>query len=249
MYKGQAGTIALYAYDSATGLAKTGDSANLKAYLTPDLVTASTQLTDTSASEISSANAPGYYGWSVLATEANFDFGLFTGTSTTAGIGVVGQLIQTISIELRVTCGVAQNGGNSTITLASGTTAAQAQPGFIISLDSGTGAGQLAPIDSVDFTTPTAPVATLGPTTSLPSFQWAIANPQAGTGYSIFRRPGGPPASIPDFWNTTFSGPRVLTAATNLTSGGTAILQDSSGNVITSGGGGGGGGFHGGISL
>ena len=48
MFKGQATKVALFAFDTTTNLPKTGDAANLTAYLSKDYG-AVTALTDTSA--------------------------------------------------------------------------------------------------------------------------------------------------------------------------------------------------------
>jgi hypothetical protein len=87
--------IALLAVDSATGRPKTGDAANITAYVSKDYGTV-TALADTSATEMSSTNAPGWYLFDVSQSETNADALLFSGKSTTSGIDIVGNLIYTV---------------------------------------------------------------------------------------------------------------------------------------------------------
>lgn len=82
--------IALFAFDITTGAAKTGDAANITAYVSKD-GGAITALADTSATEMSSTNAPGWYLFDVAQAETNADILLFTGKSATANVSVVGQ--------------------------------------------------------------------------------------------------------------------------------------------------------------
>lgn len=95
MFKNVATKIALFAFDTATGAAKTGDAANLTAYVSKDYG-AVTALTDTSATEMSSTNAPGWYVFDVAQAETNADTLLFTGKSSTSGVSVVGRLVDTV---------------------------------------------------------------------------------------------------------------------------------------------------------
>ncbi len=87
--------LELYAYDYSTGAPKTGDAANLTAYLSKD-AGALTALGDTSATEISSTNAPGWYRFDLTQAETNFDNGLFSGKSSTANVVVVGSKERTL---------------------------------------------------------------------------------------------------------------------------------------------------------
>ena len=94
MFKNVATKIALFAFDTATGAAKTGDAANLTAYVSKDFG-AVTVLADTSATELSAANAPGWYLFDLTQAETNADNLLFTGKSSTSGVSVVGRAIDT----------------------------------------------------------------------------------------------------------------------------------------------------------
>lgn len=81
--------IQVFAYDYSTGAPKTGDAANLTAYLKKDSG-AITALTDTSATEVSSTNAPGWYEFDISQTETNAVDLLVTGKSSTSNVVVVG---------------------------------------------------------------------------------------------------------------------------------------------------------------
>lgn len=88
--KGVAVKAIVRAIDGTTGLAKTGDAANITITITDlDTGTVST-LTDTSATELSATNAPGYYMADVTAGEHNADRMIATGKSTTANVVCIG---------------------------------------------------------------------------------------------------------------------------------------------------------------
>lgn len=100
MFKNVAGQkIALFAFDVSTGLPKTGDAANITAYVNKDWAGVNA-LTDTSATEISSANSAGWYLFDLTQAESNADALLFSGKSLTANISVVGRPIDTIPANL-----------------------------------------------------------------------------------------------------------------------------------------------------
>lgn len=108
--------IRLFAFDTSTGAPKTGDAANLTAYVAKDRGTL-TALGDTSATEISSTNAPGLYEFDLTQAETNADVLDFTGKSSTSNIAIVPILnlftrpqystIQAIDSSGRVTVGSA----------------------------------------------------------------------------------------------------------------------------------------------
>lgn len=77
--------IVFVAWDSATGLLKTGDAANLTAYVSKD-GGAVTVLADTSATEMDATNAKGCYSFDVAQDESNGNMLLFTCKSSTAGV-------------------------------------------------------------------------------------------------------------------------------------------------------------------
>lgn len=81
--------VRVYAYTPADGNPKTGDSANLTAYIAKDYG-AVTALTDTSATEEDATNAPGYYWFDITQTETNADNIMVTAKSATGGVKVLG---------------------------------------------------------------------------------------------------------------------------------------------------------------
>ncbi len=81
--------LIVFAFDSTTNLPKSGDAANLTAYVGKDYGTA-TVLGDTSATEIDATNAKGYYLFDLTQTETNADTLHFTAKSSTANIVVIG---------------------------------------------------------------------------------------------------------------------------------------------------------------
>lgn len=87
--------LKVYAVDRATGGPKTGDAANITAYVMKDNG-ALTALTDTSATEVSSTNAPGLYTFDLTQAETNADVLNFTGKSSSTGIDIVPQEVQTV---------------------------------------------------------------------------------------------------------------------------------------------------------
>jgi hypothetical protein len=81
--------LIVFAFDSATNLPKTGDGGNITAYVSKDYGTV-TVLGDTSATEMDSTNAKGYYLFDLTQAETNADTLLFSAKSVTGGIVVVG---------------------------------------------------------------------------------------------------------------------------------------------------------------
>lgn len=84
MRKNTATKIAFAAYDG-NGLPKTGDAANITAYVSK-AAAAPAALADTSATELSSTTAPGVYAFDVTAGETNADSLVFSAVSTTVNI-------------------------------------------------------------------------------------------------------------------------------------------------------------------
>ena len=89
MFKNTAAKFIVFAFDATTNVPKTGDAANLTAYVSKDYG-AVTVLTDTSATEMDATNAPGYYLFDAAQAETNADCLLVTGKSATANIKVIG---------------------------------------------------------------------------------------------------------------------------------------------------------------
>lgn len=89
MFKNVAGKFVVFAWDTTTGVAKSGDAANLTAYVSKDYGTV-TVLADTSATEMDSTNAKGFYLFDAAQGETNGDFLLITAKSSTSNIAVIG---------------------------------------------------------------------------------------------------------------------------------------------------------------
>lgn len=81
--------LIVFAFDSTTNLPKTGDAANLTAYVSKDFGSV-TVLGDTSATEMDSTNAKGYYLFDLTQAETNADALLFSAKSSTSNIVVIG---------------------------------------------------------------------------------------------------------------------------------------------------------------
>jgi hypothetical protein len=146
VFKNVATKVAFFAFDTATSLPKTGDSANITGWVSKDYGSV-TQLGDTSATEMDATNAKGWYLFDVAQAETNADALLFTGKSSTAGIVVVGMLIFTS--PNRFTTLVIDSAGLADSTSVkmgpSGSATAQTARdiGASVLLSSGTGTGQL----------------------------------------------------------------------------------------------------------
>lgn len=81
--------LIVFAFDSTTNAPKTGDAANITAYVSKDFG-AVTVLGDTTATEMDATNAKGYYLFDLTQAETNGDTLLFSAKSSTANIVVVG---------------------------------------------------------------------------------------------------------------------------------------------------------------
>jgi hypothetical protein len=89
MRKNQSGqAITMLAIDTATGKPKTGDAANLTAYVSKD-DGAVTVLGDVSAAEIDATNAKGLYTWTLTQAETNADKLVFSGKSVTGNVEIM----------------------------------------------------------------------------------------------------------------------------------------------------------------
>lgn len=89
MFKNVAAKFIVFAFDATTNVPKTGDAANITAYVSKDYG-AVTVLADTSATEMDATNAPGYYLFDAALGETNADCLLVSGKSSTANIKVIG---------------------------------------------------------------------------------------------------------------------------------------------------------------
>jgi hypothetical protein len=86
--------LTVFAFDATTNLPKSGDAANLTAYVSKD-DGAVTVLGDTSATELDATNAKGYYIFDLTQAETNGDKLLFSAKSATANIVVIAGVVYT----------------------------------------------------------------------------------------------------------------------------------------------------------
>lgn len=89
MFKNVAAKFIVFCFDATTNVPKTGDAANITAYVSKDYG-AVTVLGDTSATEMDATNAPGYYLFDAAQAETNGDCLMVSGKSSTANIKVIG---------------------------------------------------------------------------------------------------------------------------------------------------------------
>jgi hypothetical protein len=101
--------VSFVAYDATTGLPKTGDAANITAYVSKDSG-AVTVLGDTSAAELDATNAKGCYSFDLTQGETNADMLVFTAKSSTANIYIDPLIIFTRPPAFNTS--VAQTGDN-----------------------------------------------------------------------------------------------------------------------------------------
>jgi hypothetical protein len=96
MFKNVSGQkITLFALDVVTKLPKTGDAANLTAYVQKDDGSV-TVLTDTSATQLDATNAPGLYVFDLTQAETNANKLVFSGKSSTADVVVMPAVMYTV---------------------------------------------------------------------------------------------------------------------------------------------------------
>jgi hypothetical protein len=145
--------LTVFAFDATTNLPKSGDAANITAYVSKDDGTV-TVLGDTSATEQDATNAKGYYIFDLTQAETNGDKLTFSAKSATANIVVIGAPSVVYTLPANLTSATLGNldaavssRGTSTLTqtqvsgyagpiLTDNTTGA-------VKLSSGTGTGQL----------------------------------------------------------------------------------------------------------
>lgn len=89
MFKNVAAKFIVFGFDATTNLPKTGDAANITAYVSKDYGTV-TVLADTSATEMDATNAPGYYLFDAAQGETNGDCLMVSAKSSTSNIKVLG---------------------------------------------------------------------------------------------------------------------------------------------------------------
>jgi len=78
-------SIGVFAYDSTTGAAKTGDAGNITAYISLDFA-APAQTNDVNPTELDAVNAPGWYVFDLTQAETNAEVIVLAPVSVTADI-------------------------------------------------------------------------------------------------------------------------------------------------------------------
>lgn len=132
----------VFAFDATTNVPKTGDAANITAYVSKDYG-AVTVLGDTSATEMDATNAPGYYLFDGTQSETNADTILVSGKSSTANIKIIGAPATIFTDPPNKTSMSIDSNGRLDVIKVAGTTQTARDIGASVLLSSGTGAGQL----------------------------------------------------------------------------------------------------------
>ena len=135
--------LIVYAFDSTTNLPKTGDSANLTAYVSKDYGSV-TVLGDTSATEMDSTNAKGYYLFDLTQSETNADCLMFSAKSSTANIVVIATPAVCYTVPANFTAASIDSNGRVDVIKIAGTTQTARDIGASVLLSSGTGTGQVS---------------------------------------------------------------------------------------------------------
>jgi hypothetical protein len=114
--------LVVFLFDTSTGAAKTGEAASIVVY-NKELGATLQALADTTATELSSTNAPGYYELDISNTELNTAYTYFFPRSTTANTGAV-VVMPAFTIPAGFSAGTGQvalaTGGITNTTFAAG---------------------------------------------------------------------------------------------------------------------------------
>lgn len=92
--------VAVAAYDTTDGSPKTGDAANITAYIAKDFGTPA-QVTDTNPVELDATNHPGIYVFDLTQAETNAEILVITPKSSTANIALDTVVIQPFDPDLQ----------------------------------------------------------------------------------------------------------------------------------------------------
>lgn len=214
--------VRVFAFDYSTGAPKTGDAANITAYVSKNNGTP-VVLTDTSATEVDSTKAPGCYDFDLSQSETNADELSFTGKSTTSNVAVIGPRYVT-RVDVGYVAGESQwsvsatatAGGSNYLTFPASTIAtSQCYPGCTLRIVSGSGAGQWMPVSSVDSSGGYVTKA-YAPT----GWTFPYANPSSSSVFQIDPSPGYAIATPSSVWSDVYATSRKLTS-----DGASAILN------------------------
>jgi hypothetical protein len=132
--------VTLLVIDVSTNAPKTGDAANLTAYVSKDDGSV-TVLGDTSATELDATNAPGLYAFDLTQAETNADKCLFSGKSSTSNVKMIPLLIYTRPASF--SSFVTPTGAAVNTTQIGGTSQTARDLGASVLLSVGTGTGQV----------------------------------------------------------------------------------------------------------
>src|SRR6476646_9099858 len=135
--------LIVFAFDATTNIPKTGDAANITAYVSKDYG-AATVLGDTTATELDATNAKGYYLFDLTQAETNADTLHFTAKSATANIVVVGSPATVFPYPANFTATSIDASGRVDVGKIAGTAQTARDIGASVLLSSGTGTGQLS---------------------------------------------------------------------------------------------------------
>lgn len=189
--------LRVFAYDSTTNLPKSGDSANITAYVSKDYG-AVTVLTDTTATEEDATNAKGFYLFDLTQAETNADVLGFSAKSSTANIVVVAVPAVVYTRPPNFSAMSVDSNGRLDVIKLAGTTQTARDIGASVLLSSGTGAGQV----------------------SLSSGAVTVGTNNDKTGYTLSA------TGIDDIWDESISGHQTLgTTGRSLTLAGTILSE------------------------
>ncbi len=93
--------LAVYAHDSLTDSAKTGDADNITAYISKDGGSAS-QTNDVHPTELDATNLPGVYVFDLTQAETNCDLFVLCAQSSTSGVVIMPVIEHTVGLELDI---------------------------------------------------------------------------------------------------------------------------------------------------
>lgn len=144
MFKNTASqNVYVFAFDATTNVPKTGDAANITAYVAKDYGSV-TVLADTSAAEQDATNAPGYYLFAIAQTETNADVLMVSAKSSTSNIKVIGAPAVIYTRPPNAGALSIDSNGRVDVIKVAGTTQTARDLGTSVLLSSGTGTGQVS---------------------------------------------------------------------------------------------------------
>jgi hypothetical protein len=134
--------LLVFAFTASTNLPLSGDAGNITAYYNLDWAGV-TVLTDTSATELDSTNAKGYYQFDLTQGETNGNTIVFSAKSNTSGVVVIAVPACVQTVPANYTLESIDSNGRLDIIKIAGTTQTARDIGASVLLSNGTGAGQL----------------------------------------------------------------------------------------------------------